>query len=49
MSEVKDPLKVPGNNHVTYGPVPRTEQLFQVEYLETAPLPIPVHVGKFVV
>jgi hypothetical protein len=34
--------RVYGNNNATYGPVPRQEQLFQIEYLEIAPSPFEV-------
>jgi hypothetical protein len=34
--------RVYGNNNATYGPVPREEQLFQIEYLEIAPSPFEV-------
>jgi hypothetical protein len=34
---------VPGSNHATYGPVPVEEQIFWIEYLEIAPLPIPTY------
>ncbi|KAK9769874.1 putative Ubiquitin 3 binding protein But2 C-terminal domain-containing protein [Seiridium cardinale] len=30
------------SHNVTYGPVPKAEQLFHVEFLEIAPFPIPV-------
>ncbi|KAK4621520.1 hypothetical protein CLAFUW4_07235 [Fulvia fulva] len=33
---------VPGNNNATYGPVPKAEQIFTIEFLEIAPLPMPV-------
>lgn len=29
-----------GNNNATYGPVPRSEQIFEIESLEIAPSPI---------
>lgn len=34
---------VPGNNNATYGPVPKAEQIFTIEFLEIAPLPMPVY------
>jgi len=34
--------KVPGHNNATYCRVPRGEQLFEVEFLEIAPDPVPV-------
>jgi hypothetical protein len=37
-------IKVPGNNKATYGPVPKAEQLLDIERLEIAPSPIPVYV-----
>ncbi|KAF1836711.1 hypothetical protein BDW02DRAFT_566801 [Decorospora gaudefroyi] len=43
MSEPQDMLKVPGDNNATYGPVPKAEQLLQVEHLSIAPSPIPVN------
>lgn len=33
---------VPGHNNATFCRVPRGEQLFQVEFLEIAPDPVPV-------
>jgi hypothetical protein len=44
VAEPEDPNKVPGHNNVTYGPVPKAEQLFKLEYLEVTPTPIPVYV-----
>lgn len=35
--------RVYGNNNATYGPVPREEQLFQIEFLEIAPSPFEVY------
>lgn len=32
--------KVPGHNNATYGPVPKEDQIFDVEFLEIAPTPI---------
>ncbi|CAJ2502973.1 Uu.00g103670.m01.CDS01 [Anthostomella pinea] len=32
--------EVPGHNNATYGPVPKNDQLFAVEFLEIAPTPI---------
>lgn len=43
MIEPVDMLKVPGNNNATYGPVPKVDQLFQIEFLDIAPSPIPVY------
>lgn len=34
------PDKVFGHNNATYGPVPKEDQLFSVEFLEIAPTPI---------
>jgi len=34
--------RVPGDNDAYYGPVPKTEQIFEIEFLEIAPSPIPV-------
>ncbi|RYP65608.1 hypothetical protein DL771_008216 [Monosporascus sp. 5C6A] len=42
MAEPEGAFKVPGHNNATYGPVPKVDQLFQVEFLEIAPSPIPV-------
>lgn len=42
MATLEDPQKVPGNNHVTYGPVPREDQLFDVEFFDVAPTPLVV-------
>ncbi|RYP65460.1 hypothetical protein DL770_008990 [Monosporascus sp. CRB-9-2] len=47
-AEPEGALKVPGHNNVTYGPVPKVDQLFQVEFLEIAPSPIPVDQFFFV-
>jgi hypothetical protein len=41
MARLEGTLKVPGHNNATYGPVPKADQLFQVEFLEIAPSPIP--------
>lgn len=35
--------RVPGSNNATYGPVPVGEQIFDIEYLEIAPWPIPTY------
>ncbi len=32
-------LQVPGTNNATFGPVPRSEQLFEIEFLSIAPSP----------
>ncbi|KAH9907575.1 hypothetical protein F4778DRAFT_722478 [Xylariomycetidae sp. FL2044] len=42
------PMALPGSgwrasNNATYGPVPKEDQLFQLEFLEIAPWPIPVN------
>ena len=37
-------LKVPGSNNATFGPVPESQQIFKIEFLEIAPLPIPTYV-----
>ena len=34
--------RVYGSNNATYGPVPKEEQLFQIEFLEIAPSPFEV-------
>ncbi|KAI1379820.1 hypothetical protein F4677DRAFT_442019 [Hypoxylon crocopeplum] len=34
--------KVPGNNNATFCAIPKEQQLFQVEFLDIAPSPIPV-------
>jgi len=33
---------IPGHNGAFYGPVPKAEQIFDIEFLEIAPSPIPV-------
>jgi hypothetical protein len=33
---------VPGHNDAFYGPAPKAEQIFDIEFLEIAPSPIPV-------
>ncbi|RYO95298.1 hypothetical protein DL764_007717 [Monosporascus ibericus] len=48
MAEPEGALKVPGYNNATYGPVPKVDQLFQVEFLDIAPSPIPVDQFFFV-
>jgi hypothetical protein len=35
--------RVPGSNNATYGSVPIGEQIFDIEYLEIAPWPIPTY------
>ena len=35
--------RVYGSNNATYGPVPKEEQLFQIEFLEIAPSPFEVY------
>ncbi|KAK4982900.1 hypothetical protein LTR50_007526 [Elasticomyces elasticus] len=42
MATPETALRVPGTNNATYGPVPKAEQIFEVEFLEIAPSPIPV-------
>ncbi|KAM4066416.1 hypothetical protein HRG_000520 [Hirsutella rhossiliensis] len=37
-----EPVKVPGHNNATYGPVPKKDQLLHVEFVEMAPSPVPV-------
>lgn len=46
MSENKATPKVPGNNDAIFGPIPKDSQLFEVEFLEIAPSPIPTYVSK---
>ncbi|KAI0190357.1 hypothetical protein EV127DRAFT_365058 [Xylaria flabelliformis] len=48
MSKPEEKSSVPGHNNVTYGPVPKEDQLFQVELLEIAPSPIPLNQYFFV-
>ncbi|KAK4987767.1 hypothetical protein LTR50_004420 [Elasticomyces elasticus] len=43
MATSETALRVPGTNNATYGPVPKTEQIFYVEFLEIAPSPVPVN------
>lgn len=42
MPVLENAPKVPGHNNATYGPVPRTEQLFEIEFYEIAPSTVPV-------
>ena len=35
-------LRIPGHNDAFYGPVPKAKQIFDIEFLEIAPSPIPV-------
>jgi hypothetical protein len=35
--------RVPGSNNATFGPVPEAQQIFKIEFLEIAPLPIPTY------
>ena len=42
-SELDNNLSVPGHNNATYGPVPRSEQLFNIQFLEIAPTPWEVY------
>jgi hypothetical protein len=32
--------KVPGHSDATYGPVPKANQIFEVEFVDIAPTPI---------
>lgn len=34
--------RVPGSNDATFGPVPVAEQIFEMEFLEIAPTPMPM-------
>jgi hypothetical protein len=43
MADTERTAKVPGNNNATYGPVPKAEQLLDIEFLDIAPSPIPVY------
>lgn len=36
--------KVPGHSDATYGPVPKKDQIFKVEFLDIAPTPIIAYV-----
>ncbi|EME43460.1 hypothetical protein DOTSEDRAFT_25396 [Dothistroma septosporum NZE10] len=40
-------VKVPGNNNATYGPVPKAEQIFTIEFLEIVPALMPVDKHTF--
>ena len=40
MAETEQAKKVYGHNNVTYGPVPKEDQLFYVEILDIGPSPI---------
>jgi len=41
MNEGESPRqRVPGDNDAYYGPVPKAEQIFEIEFLEIAPSPI---------
>ncbi|RYP23412.1 hypothetical protein DL765_001117 [Monosporascus sp. GIB2] len=42
MTEPQGTVKIPGHNNATYGPIPKGDQLLQIEFLEIAPSPIPV-------
>lgn len=43
-SSTADPTEdVPGSNDAKYGPVPREEQTFDIEFLEIAPTPMPMY------
>jgi hypothetical protein len=46
MANEESALKVPGHNNATYGPIPKDSQLFEIEFLEIAPSPIPTYVYK---
>ncbi|KAK4994554.1 hypothetical protein LTR66_005443 [Elasticomyces elasticus] len=48
MAITETALRVPGTNNATYGPVPKAEQIFEVEFLVIAPSPIPVDETVFV-
>lgn len=41
-SESSSEYNVPGHNNATYGPIPKAEQVFQIEQFEVSPLPVPV-------
>ncbi|KAF2813235.1 uncharacterized protein BDZ99DRAFT_460514 [Mytilinidion resinicola] len=41
MTAPEGALKVPGHNNATYGPVPKASQLFEIEFLEITPSPVP--------
>jgi hypothetical protein len=43
MVDTEQTIKVSGNNNATYGPVPKAEQLLDIEFLDIAPSPIPVY------
>jgi hypothetical protein len=43
MVDTERTVKVPGNNNATYGPVPKADQLLDIEFLDIAPSPIPVY------
>lgn len=43
MATPEGALKVPGHNNATYGPVPKADQLFEIEFLEIAPSPLPAY------
>jgi len=43
MSEAQSSRQgIPGHNGAFYGPIPKAEQIFDIEFLEIAPSPIPV-------
>ena len=39
--------KVPGHNNAIYGPVPRDDQILDIEFLEIAPTPIMTYVLSY--
>ena len=42
-SNINSPKQyVPGHNNAFYGPIPKASQIFNIEFLEIAPSPIPV-------
>lgn len=43
MATKHDAEKVYGHNNATYGPIPRDEQYMELEFLEIAPIPLPVY------
>jgi len=48
MANDESTLKVPGHNNATYGPVSKESQLFEIEFFEIAPSPIPTYVNKVI-
>lgn len=45
MSSDTPSSRVFGTNNATYGPIPLADQVFEVEFLEMAPSPLPVYVA----